>query len=173
MLKTILLLILAAIAVVMLYAAMQPDTFSIARTVRINAPADKIFPLIDDLKAMNAWNPFVKDDPKTQLTYGGPARGVGATSAFGGGSAGSGKVAIVESTPPSQVVMQLDMDQPLETHNRVAFTLVPNGSGTDVTWGMSGRMGYLHKLMHTVVGARMVRNSFDRGLADLKAMAEK
>ena len=122
---------------------------------------------------MNAWNPFVKDDPKTQLTYGGPARGVGATSAFGGGSAGSGKVVIVESTPPSQVVMQLDMDQPFETHNRVAFSLAPNGGGTEVTWSMSGRMGYLHKLMHTVVGARMVRNSFDRGLADLKAMAEK
>ena len=173
MLKTILLLVVAVVAIVLIYAAMQPDTFSVARTTRINAPADKIFPLIDDLKAMNAWNPFVKDDPKTQLTYGGPARGVGATSTFGGGSAGSGKVAIVESTPSNHVVMQLDMDQPFETHNRVAFSLVPNGGGTDVTWGMSGRQSYVHKLLHTVVGARMIRNSFDRGLADLKAMAEK
>ncbi len=52
MLKTILLLVFAVVAIVLIYAAMQPDTFSVARTMRINAPADKIFPLIDDLKAM-------------------------------------------------------------------------------------------------------------------------
>lgn len=173
MLETVLLLLTVAVAVVLIYAAMQPDTFSVARTTRINAPPDKIFALIDEPRAMNTWNPFVKDDPKTQLTYTGPARGVGAGNDFGGGSSGNGRVLVTESSPPNKVVMQLDMTSPFETHNRVEFCLVPSGAGTDVTWSMTGRMNYLHKLMHTAIGARMVKSSFDRGLADLKTMAEK
>lgn len=173
MLKTILLLVVAAVAVFLIYAAMQPDTFSVSRTARIHAPADKIFPLIDDLKAMNTWNPFVKDDPKTGLKYSGPDRGVGATNEFGGGSSGAGRIAIVESVPPSKVVMQLDMTAPIAASNRVEFSLTPNGTGTDVTWSMSGRQSYVGKMLHAVMGERMVGGAFERGLATLRAVAEK
>lgn len=173
MLKTIVLLLLAAVALFLLYAAMQPDTFSIARSVRINTAADKVFPLVDDLKAMNTWNPFVKDDPKTQLTYSGPARGVGATNEFGGGSSGAGRIAIVESTPPSKVVMQLVMTAPIKASNRVEFTFAGKDTATEVTWSMSGRQSYVGKMLHAVTGERMVGGAFERGLADLKALAEK
>lgn len=173
MLKMILLAIVAALAIFLVYAATLPDTFSIARSARINAPADKIFPLIDDLRAMNTWLPFTKDDPKTQLTYSGPARGVGAVNEFGGGSAGSGRVAIIESTPASKVVMQLDMTAPMATKNRVEFSLVPSDGATDVTWAMSGKQPYLAKVLHAAIGARMIGKAFERGLADLKGLAEK
>lgn len=173
MLKTILLLVVAAIAAFLIYAAMRPDTFSVSRTARINAPADKIFPLIDDLKAMNTWNPFVKDDPKTVLKYAGPDRGVGATNEFGGGSSGSGRVAIVESSSPSKVVMRLDMTAPIAASNRVEFSLMPNGGGTDVTWSMSGRQSFASKVIHAVMGERMVGGAFERGLENLRAVAEK
>lgn len=173
MLKVIFLLVVAAIALLVIYAAMRPDTFSVARTARIQAPAETIFPLIDDPRAMNAWNPFVKDDPKTKLTYSGPARGVGAMSEFGGGSAGAGRVAVVESAAPTKVVMTLDMTAPIATSNKVEFSLVPNGDATDVTWAMSGKQSLVGKILHTFVGERMVGKSFERGLANLKAAAEK
>ncbi len=173
MLKTFFLLMVAAIAVFLVYAAMQPDTFSVSRTARIQAPADKIFPLIDDLKVMNTWNPFVKDDPKTVLKYSGPDRGAGAMNEFGGGSSGAGRIAIIESQTPSRVVMQLDMTAPISASNRVEFVLTPNGTGTDVTWSMTGRQSYPGKMIHAVMGERMVGGAFERGLASLKALAEK
>jgi carbon monoxide dehydrogenase subunit G len=173
MLKTMLLLIVALVAIFLIYAAMQPDTFSVSRTARIQAPADKIFPLIDDLKAMNTWNPFVKDDPKTVLKYSGSERGAGAMNEFGGGSSGAGRIAIVESKAPSNVVMQLDMTAPIAASNRVEFALVPNGPGTDVTWSMTGRQSFVGKMLHAVMGERMVGGAFERGLANLRAIAEK
>jgi len=48
MFKTITLIVVAAIAALLIFAATRPDTFRVERTARINAPAEKIFPLIDD-----------------------------------------------------------------------------------------------------------------------------
>ena len=43
MFKSIVLLALAAIAAVLIYAASKPDTFRVERTVSIKAPLEKIF----------------------------------------------------------------------------------------------------------------------------------
>ena len=67
MLKTILIVIALAIAAVLIYAATKPDSFSLQRSALIAAPADKIFPLINDMRAFNTWNPFAKEDPYTEL----------------------------------------------------------------------------------------------------------
>ena len=70
--------------------------------------------------------------------------------------------------------MKLDMIKPMEAHNRVEFTLEPKGDATQVTWVMSGPSPYVAKVMSTVFSMdRMVGGEFEKGLADLKAQAEK
>ncbi|MDR7307298.1 hypothetical protein [Rhodoferax saidenbachensis] len=52
-------LIVFAIAVlvlgVLVYASTKPDRFHVERSVRISAPPDAIFPLINDLHRWDAW----------------------------------------------------------------------------------------------------------------------
>ena len=48
---------------ILAYAATLPDTFRVQRSVGIKAPPEKIFPLINELKTMNEWNPFAKRTP--------------------------------------------------------------------------------------------------------------
>jgi hypothetical protein len=43
---------------VLAYAATLPDEFQVSRSTSINAPPEKIFPMINDLKRFNEWNPF-------------------------------------------------------------------------------------------------------------------
>src|SRR5258707_13423419 len=77
-------LIYVAIALVVVvvallaYAAARPDTFRVQRATGINAPAERIFPLIANLKSMNTWNPFVEPDPAIKIAYSGPDSGRGA-----------------------------------------------------------------------------------------------
>ena len=71
--------IAAIVAIVLAYAATRPDRFEVARSTRIKAPANKIFPLINDLHAFNTWNPFEKKDPNIKGTYSGPSGGKGAS----------------------------------------------------------------------------------------------
>ena len=169
-------LVLAVLAgTILAYAATMPDNFSIVRSVSIAAPPDKIFPLINDFHGFNCWNPFLAPDPAIKITYRGPDSGKGAAHDWEGNSqVGKGSVEITELSPTSKVLMKLDMMSPMEAHNRVEFTLEPNDRETKVTWTMSGSQPFLAKLMNVFFDCdKMVGGSFEKGLADLKALAEK
>ena len=158
MIATILIVIAVAVAAVLAYAASKPDTFMVRRSASIAAPPEKIFPMIDDLRAQSAWSPFEKD-PDMKRTHSGAARGKGAVYEWDGNrQVGAGRIAITESVPPSKVVLLLDMVRPFKAHNTVEFTLDQNRRRHErhwyVTWAMQGRQPYMAKVMGTVHGLR-------------------
>ena len=162
------------VAIALLLAVSRPDTFRVARTVRVEAAPDAIFPLIEDLRRHEEWSPFYRKDPAMKGTYGETARGAGATFDFAGNrNVGTGRVSITGTTPPSSVAMRLQMTKPIACDNAIAFTLAPAGAGTDVTWAMRGPVPLLARLVHMVCDVdRMVGRDFEAGLASLKALAE-
>jgi len=175
MFKIIGIIVAIAVAAVLLFAANKPDSFRVERRASIQASPDRIFPLINDLRAFNTWNPFEKKDPNLKGRYSGPASGKGARYAFDGNKdVGKGSIEILESSPPSRVAMRLSMVEPFEVQNLVEFTLVPNGGATNVTWAMQGPAPYLAKIIHVFIDMdKMVGKDFEAGLASLKAAAEK
>ena len=60
----ILLVIVVLIAAILAFAATRADTFRVQRSAAINAPSDKIFPLINDFHNWAAWSPYEKLDPR-------------------------------------------------------------------------------------------------------------
>lgn len=163
------------VAGIVAYAATRPDTFEVSRSLAIKASPEKLFPMIDDLRTFNSWNPFAQQDPQAKVAYRGPAAGKGAAYAWDGNSnAGKGSVEITESSPASKVVMRLDMERPLEAHNRVELTLVPRGDETTVTWAMRGPQPLLGKIVSVFIDLdKMVGGQFEKGVATLKAAAER
>lgn len=157
------------------YAATRPDIFRVQRSASIKATPDKLYPLINDIRQFNTWNPFNRKDPSMKGSYRGPAAGPGAAFDFEGNSeVGKGTVSITGGTPARAVNMKLDMTEPMQAHNDIEFLLVPRGDMTDVTWTMQGPCPYLGKLMGVIFDMdKMVGGEFDKGLALLKAQAEK
>lgn len=168
-------LLACAIVIVIILAARKPDVFSVQRSTTIDAPAERIFPLINDLRAHETWSPFDKPDPATRKTYTGAATGAGSAYAWeGSGQSGTGRIAIVESSPDSKITMQLDMLKPFKASNVVHFTLEPTATGTQVSWSMQGKTPFLAKIMHVFVDMdRVVGGEFETGLANLKTLTEK
>jgi len=169
-----LIVIFVLIALVFAYVTTRPDTFELSRSILIAAPPERIFPLIDDLRAMNGWNPFVKADPNIKLVYSEPSSGAGASCDFEGNvQVGAGRILTTESLMPSTVVMSLRIQRPMKAQNRVEFILVPQETGTKVTWSMSGEQPLMAKVMSIVLSTdRMAGGAFETGLADLKRLAE-
>jgi uncharacterized protein YndB with AHSA1/START domain len=163
------------VAALLAYAATRPDTFRVQRATGINAPAERIFPLIANLKSMNTWNPFVEPDPAIRLAYSGPDTGKGAANTWSGNSkVGEGRIEVTDAVPSSRVTMRLEMHKPMKAHNAVEFTLQPNGNATTVTWAMSGRQPFTAKLMTVFIDCdKMVGKEFEKGLGKLKAIAER
>ena len=162
------------IGTVVVYASRRPDTFQVSRSVSINAPAETIFPLINDLRKFSTWSPFDKKDPNMARVYSGPDRGVGQRLDWDGNrEIGKGWFSIIGSAPSSKVDMELNMIKPMSARNLVSFTLIPEGATTNVTWLMQGQVPLFAKVLHLFIDMeKMCGDDFSEGLASLKAMAE-
>jgi hypothetical protein len=168
-------LIVVPLAALLAYAATKPDDFRVTRSARIDAPSEKIFPLIDDFHRWPSWSPYEVKDSAMKRTLSGATSGKGAIYEWNGDSnVGTGRMEILQSSPASKVVIKLDFIKPFEGHNVAEFTLEPTGSATDVTWAMHGPTPFIGKVMHTIFDMdKMVGTDFAIGLANLKALTEK
>ena len=177
MLKTLAIIgvvVVIAIAGILIYAATKPDSFRVQRVVLINAPPDKVFPLVNDIKAWTVWSPYEKKDPAMKRTYGAVTAGKGATYAWEGNKeVGQGSMEMIESSPQT-IVIKLDFLKPFEAHNIGEFVLEPKGDSTSVTWAIHGPSPYMSKVIGTFMSFDdLIGRDFEKGLADLKAAAEK
>jgi hypothetical protein len=166
--------VVVAIAIFLAYASTKPNIFRIERTTSIKAPPAVIFAYFNDFHRWGAWSPYEHRDPDMKRTYSGPESGVGSIYEWSGDrNIGSGRIEILEATPPSKIVIKLDFLTPFEAHNTGEFTMVPKGDATEVTWAMYGPATLMSKVMSTIINMdRMVGGDFETGLANLKAAAE-
>jgi uncharacterized protein YndB with AHSA1/START domain len=179
MLKTIVIVIvvvlLIAIVGVVALAATRPDNFRVQRSTSIKAAPDKIFALINDFKAWPQWSPYETKDPNMQRSLSGAPAGKGAIYEWTGDkNVGQGRMEILESAAPSQIVIKLDFLKPFEAHNTATFTLAPQGDTTEVTWAMDGPSPFITKVFGLFVNLdKMIGNDFEAGLANLKRQTEQ
>jgi Polyketide cyclase / dehydrase and lipid transport len=175
MLNTILIIAVIAVAAVLLYAATRPDSFQIQRSVKIAAPPEKVFPLINDFRNWQAWSPWEKKDPAMKKTHSGASQGKGAVLEWDGNKdVGTGRMEALESIPSAKIIIKLDFLKPFEAHNTAEFNVSSAGNVTDVTWAMYGAQPYMMKVMGLMCSMdKMVGKDFETGLANLKQLAEK
>jgi hypothetical protein len=173
-LKVVLLLLAVAVAGVLALAATKPDNFSVQRSASIKAPPEKISAVLADFRAWEAWSPWEKKDPQMKRTFSGEPKSKGAKYAWAGNSeVGEGSMTLTEAQP-SRVALDLDFVKPFEGHNKVVFTLTPKADATEVNWAMSGPSPYITKLIQVFCDMdAMIGKDFEKGLASLKAVAEK
>ncbi len=174
MLLNILLVVVAIVAGLLLFAATRPDGFRLERQTTIKAPADQIFAHLNDFRAWAAWSPWEKIDPAMQRTHSGAASGVGAAYAWDGPKVGAGRMEILETAPPQSATIKLDFTRPFEAHNTIRFTLTAAGDSTTVNWAMEGKNNFMAKVMGLFLNMdKVVGKDFEAGLANLKALAEQ
>jgi hypothetical protein len=169
--------LLVAIAIVLILAATRPDTFSVRRTAVVEAPAEKIFPLIDNFHQWVNWSPWEDRDPAMKRTYAGAESGKGAIYAWDGNKkVGSGRMEILDASSPTKIVIKLDFFKPFEGHNTAEFIFAPerDASATNIIWVMHGPSSFMSKVMQVFMNLdKMIGRDFETGLANLKRLTEK
>jgi uncharacterized protein YndB with AHSA1/START domain len=166
---------IAAIVIVLIVAALKPNHFRVARSIDINAPAEKIFPFLVDLRQQRLWSPWDQKDPNMKRTYAGAESGVGAKYAWDGNKEiGAGSQEIVAVKPYERIDVNIDFTRPFEAHNKIEFLLRPAANGTNLTWAIHGPMNFMFRVMGVFMSMdKMMNSEFDKGLLQLKALAEK
>ena len=173
-LSIILICLGVALVVLLAYASTRPDEFRVERRLRIAAPADKVWPLVSELRSFNRWNPYERKDPLIKTRYDGAPSGIGSRYAWESDKVGTGSMEITSQQPGRAVRMNLDFVKPFEAHNQAEFALQPTADGaTEVRWSMAGPANFISKLMGVFIDMdKMVGSDFEDGLQNLRQLAE-
>lgn len=157
----------------MSYVAMLPAEMHISREIVINNSPEAIFPFINNSQKANEWMPWKDSDPAVQINYSGPDEGVGSRSSWNSsGQMGTGEALVVESITNELVKTKLSYTKPFQMEQLAQMTLSPVDGGTRVTWSVSGKQGFLFKLIGVFVSCEeMVGGEFEKGLAKLKHLS--
>ena len=157
-------------------APKQAGTFRVERSTSIDAPAERIFEFVNDLHTWTEWSPWEGIDPDLQRTYDGPLTGVGSSYAWQGNrKVGAGRMEITGADHPTGIDLRIDFIKPFRSTNQTHFELRPTDAGPiRVTWSMTGPTTLVTKLMGLFKSMdKMIGPDFEKGLAQLKVVAER
>lgn len=174
-LKFMLIALVLLVTGIVVYASTRSGRIHVERSIRISAPAETIFPLINDFHQWDAWTPFNKD-PAMKKTYGGSPSGKGARYGWEGNKdVGSGDITIIDSAPPREVVFATHLVTPVFEGRGVAtMRLDQAGDITTVTWTVDDKHSLLLKVIGLFVDLeKKIGGDYETGLANLKSLAEK
>ncbi len=148
------------------------SSFQLSRATHIDAPPERVRPLLVNFREWQKWSPWEDVDPNLNRTYSGPDEGVGAHYHWSGNKqAGEGSMEIVKSEP-QLVEVDLRFLKPFKATNVIRFELTPANGGTDFNWVMTGQRNPLMSLMGKLFFDKSIGKDFEKGLASLKSAAE-
>jgi len=151
------------------------NTYTVQRSVTLDASPDQVYEHIVDFRKWADWSPWDDMDPAMSKTYSGADAGVGAKYSWSGNrKVGQGRMEIKAATEASNVKIALEFLKPFKARNKTEFILRPTGSGTEVTWAMTGRTTLLTRIMGIFKSMdSMVGPDFERGLTNLKRVTDR
>jgi hypothetical protein len=179
MIKKILLIAVVVIVVIigacLVVVAMQPGHYRVERSATMNAPPSAVFNQVNDFHKWNAWSPWAKLDPNMKTSFEGAPTGNGAVYGWTGNSdVGEGRMTITDSKPGELIKIKLEFVKPFAATSDTVFSFKPQGNQTAVTWTMDGENNFVGKAMCLVMSMdKMVGGDFEKGLAQMKSVAEK
>jgi hypothetical protein len=133
-LKKFAIALIAAVLVTLGVGLSLPRTWRVEREVLIDAPPERVYALLFDLKRWQEWSVWTRAmDPLLRNSYEGPQEGVGAKWLWLGPEMGRGRLVIVAAEPTKG----LELEQAIESdvvnsHASLSFTVVDGK--TRVTW---------------------------------------
>jgi uncharacterized protein YndB with AHSA1/START domain len=147
--------------------------YTVERTRTIDAPVERVYPLLTDFRQWTRWSPWEDLDPELHRAYSGADEGVGAVYAWSGNrKAGAGRMEILRAEPDRLVEVDLRFDKPFKSLCTTTFLLEPAGESTKVTWRMTGERPMLMRLTQKVFDMdKLVGKDFEKGLDRMALVA--
>ena len=173
MIKRILLGLAALIVIFLIVVSLQSSDYRVERKAALAAAPDALFERVNDPRHFAVWNPWLGLDPNVEVTYSGPASGVGAACSWQGKSqVGAGTSTISESKLHDLIRFNTDWKEPMAGTNTTDFHFTPDGDQTVVTVAMYGPKSFMAKAVGLFIDCdKMHGDQLEKGLAALEASA--
>ena len=163
-----------ALLAIILISFLFPTTMKVSRSIEVNAPVDRVFDQVNDLRNWEKWSPWKRMDPTMVMTFSNPPVGQGAFYKWESQDKhmGRGTLTLSKVTPFEEIVTALQMeDWPTSS---ATFKFTHKGDAVLVTWSMEERIGSMPWSRYMAVMMRgTMKKQFDDGLKGIKFYTEK
>lgn len=173
--KKILIGLAGLVVVLIALGFVLPDKRHVERSIVINAPPEKVYALVADLKESDKWSPWAEMDPAMTSEITGD--GVGQKQSWKSKKMGDGSQEIVALNPPTHVDYALNFG-PMGVAT-AGIDLEPVAEGTKAVWSFDTNMRegvpFYMQPISTYMGFfmdGMLGKDYEKGLANLKRVAE-
>jgi uncharacterized protein YndB with AHSA1/START domain len=150
-----------------------PSAYKVERSLVVDAPPERIYPLVASPRRWPQWSIWTRRDPAMAIEYFGPESGKGAGWRWNSKTEGRGEMILVEADPARGLHYTLYFPD-FDSTSSGDILFEPAGAGTRITWTNAGDVGhnpFKHYLAATM--DRLVGPDFDAGLHNLKTLAER
>jgi hypothetical protein len=172
-LRGLLLFLASLVALFFAVGLFLPKSAHVERSIATAASPATVFGIVNGFRRFNEWSPWAGLDPQTRYTYSGPESGVGARMEWASDNpdVGKGSQEVVAVEADASITNQLDLG--MGKPSMATIRLVPEGAGTRITWTLDS--DFSDSIVGRYFGLmldRMVGPDYEKGLAQLKAIAE-
>ena len=168
--KVIVLFIGSLAALFLLIAFFLPKTFTLEKSILIQAPADSVFAYVADLKHRSEWDPWLAVEPEAQTIVFG--RGEGARWEWEGTVIGKGRLTIKQITPGKSILSHVTFLSPQTGEADISWRFDASENVTKVTWGFSMPLTYPFNRYGGLFMEKYLAPFYIRGLAKIKTILE-
>jgi len=173
---TILLIILAIIAIPFILALFMRKEYRIVRETVIDQPTPTVFEFVKKLKNQERYNKWTMMDPNVRKEMKGTDGTVGfiATWDSDNKKVGTGQQEIVEIKEGERIRLALQFFKPFKGKANASMNVVPQGSNqTKLTWEFNSGMNYPMNIMIPLLNIeKLLGKDLDESLVLLKSILE-
>ena len=173
MLKKILIVLGALVALFLVGGLLMSSDFKVTRKVTIQADVARGHEMCGELRNWDKWAPWKEQDPTIVTTYGATTTGVGASQTWTGKD-GAGELTFTRCDPQQGIAYDMAFingEQRMPAQSWMNYTA--SSGAVEVEWGMTGEMDMpIIGPYFAMMSDSMIGPMFQTGLAKLKSVCE-
>ena len=156
--------------------AIGPKNFDVERSETIDAPANMLYNMVNNLKSWESWSPWMEKDPEMKTEYGEKIEGPGAFYSWSGNEdVGAGTMTIKDSKQGEYVNASM-LYEGFDDPSDIQFTFTSkNKNKTEVSWKhiSNSTLPFLIRGIFLVNGSvRQLKKDFKNGLNKMSDIAK-
>ena len=164
----------AILLALILFSFLLPTEVKVSRSVTIDAPIDRVFEQVNDLRNWEKWSPWKRMDPMMEMTFSNPPVGQGAFYKWVSQDKhiGSGTMTLAQVRTNEEIVTALHSEDWGDAN--ATFQFGHKGKQVELTWTMANNIGVMpwSKYFGVMMKSELTKQ-FDQGLKGIKFYAEK
>ena len=163
------LIILAVIALPLLYLSTVDGNYAVRRSLEIGVSRKILFDKIRDFRSWAEWSPWLMHEPETKLVYSETPDQESGWYSWDGRTIGAGKLIHETFTGEERIDQRIEFKRPFKAICKVWWEFESIDSNTTrVYWNMTGTMPFLFRFMTSKM-SQCISKDYDTGLYMLRS----